>query len=145
MKPIYFATALFFTLAACNKAPSDVVPENPDLGNAAPAATPGQSTADAGQGSANDIMTITPVKTDNCTPRSYTVQVSWAIPAGQVPNAGVQVRVNKPDGGLLAFKKGARSSATSGNWVKPGTTFYLVDAQSKAVVAQATSDGFNCQ
>lgn len=139
MKTIYlFLTAL--ALTACNKAPTDVVPADPTV-TPAPSAINAPAAPEA---QAPQILTIAPFKTDNCTPRGYTAEVSWSIPAEQ-PHVNVEVRVNKVDGGLMAFKSARKASAKTGNWVKPGTQFFLVDRDSRETVAQATAGEYDCQ
>lgn len=123
--------------AACNKAPTDVVPQDAaELPAAAePSTEPAAERAD---------ITITPVPTDDCKPRRYTAEIAWSVP-GSLPHVELEVRVSKPDGGLMAYKKGRNASAMTGNWVSPGVPFYLVDRTTKEVVAQATSGPYDCQ
>lgn len=124
-------------LAACNKAPTDVVPQDA----VEPPAAAESSIEPAAE---RATMTITPVPTDDCKPRRYTAEISWSVPKS-LPNVELEVRVSKPDGGLMAYKKGRNASAMTGNWVSPGVQFYLVDRTTKEVVAQATSAPYDCQ
>jgi hypothetical protein len=48
--------------------------------------------------------------------------ISWMAPGVET----VEVRVNSPDGAMLA-SGGARGSAKTGLWVADGMTFYLQD------------------
>jgi hypothetical protein len=60
--------------------------------------------------------------------------ISWMAPGSDV----VEVRVNSPDGPLLA-SGGARGSAQTGLWVRDGMTFYLQDVSAgKPLIAENT-------
>ncbi len=142
---------LVIALAACNEAPQDVVPDNaadslPPV-DAAAANAPAAAVTMAPPAPANVdgvTMTLTPIKTDNCQPNKYTTEVSWSIPAS-VPFSGVEVRVEKPDGGLLAFKKARVYTQKSGAWVREGTQFFLVDKDSRTILARAKAGPYDCQ
>lgn len=62
--------------------------------------------------------------------------VWWRMPAGAQE---AEVRVGSPTGPLFA-KGGVRGRAATGNWVKRGTVFFLVDPARNAVVARHAVD-----
>lgn len=140
MKSTALLIPLLILMAGCNQAPNDVTPESTQLPEVAPAAA-GQ--VPAAETSQIAEMTITPIKTDDCKPRRYTAEISWVIPATQ-PYVGVEVRVSRPDGGLMAYKRSRKSTARTGNWVSSGAQFFLVDRETKTVVAQVTAGEYDC-
>lgn len=88
-------------------------------------------------------LSITPVPTDACQPRSYTARLDWSVPL-EIARHGTEIRINAPTGTLMTFKKGTQASARTGNWVKPGTQFYLVDHATQATLAQGMAGTYNC-
>lgn len=140
MKPSYIALGVLL-LAACNKAPTDVVPQDV---SEIPATSPAGAEQSGERSAERATMTITPVKTDDCKPRRYTAEIAWSVPRS-LPHVELEVRVGKPDGGRMAYKKSRNASAMTGNWVSPGVQFFLVDRVTKEVVAQTTSAPYDCQ
>ena len=132
-------TLFVLTLAACNKPPQDVVPENP-------AASLPADSSDAPSGPVNNgvVMKVTPVKTDDCEPGKYVADVSWKLPPG-VAIGGIELRVESPDGGLLAFQNGREGVKRSGAWVREGTAFFAVDKVRGGVIGQAAAPAYDCQ
>lgn len=140
MRLLPLLAAILLT-TSCNKAPDDVVPSAST--DAAPAAKPSAADANAAP-PVDSILNITPVRTDNCKPSGYTAELTWSLPAERI-NTGIEVRVNKPDGGLLAYKQARRASATTGNWVTSGTKFFLVDRQTGEVITEVTAGEYDCR
>jgi hypothetical protein len=66
--------------------------------------------------------------TDATTPGQTTL--TWSAPG----HNSVELRVDAPDGAVVA-SGGESGSAQTGEWVADGTTFYLVDAATKATLA----------
>ena len=133
-------------LAACNKAPQDVVPDNSAAtlpAVAPPTPAPATTTEASPMVASGATMTITPLKTDNCEPKKYTAEISWVIPPA-LAFSGAEVRVGKPDGGLLAFKKQRTYTQKSGPWVGEGTKFFIVDKDSRQILAQAEAPAYDC-
>lgn len=132
---------LILPLVACNKPPQDVVPADPSasLPSAGPAAPPPPPAKDYGV-----VVVVTPVKTADCTPATYVADVSWTIPAGVTPD-GFELRVESPQGGLLALQNSAQGTKQSGPWVTSGTPFFIVDKRSGNVVGQARAPAYDCR
>ena len=137
MKPV---TILFLALAlaACSqssKQEEDVeMPTASDTGNTAEPTTPALNIS---------TLSVTPVASENCKPNSYTAEIVWSVPKNS-PEDGFEVRVKKPDGRLLTYKKAKQAKATTGNWVSPGMKFYLIGRDSKSVLATAEAGKFAC-
>ena len=144
---VVFLAIVVVALAACNKAPQDVVPDNSAAtlpAVAPPTPAPATTTDEASPMVASGAtMTITPLKTDNCEPKKYTAEISWVIPPA-LAFSGAEVRVGKPDGGLLAFKKQRTYTQKSGPWVGEGTKFFIVDKDSRQILAQAEAPAYDC-
>jgi hypothetical protein len=56
----------------------------------------------------------------------------------------MEIRVSDPKGRLMAYQKARRGTARTGNWVRPGLKFFLVDRQTSAVVAEAQAGDYAC-
>jgi hypothetical protein len=54
----------------------------------------------------------------------------WKVPGV----TQIEIRVDAPDGNLFAVS-GPEGSQETGNWVKDGSTFYLIDPDSREIVA----------
>lgn len=148
------ATNLFFpvlavsllSLAACSQ------PEAPETTTPAtvavePAATPEpvqpdvapvpQETAAAGV-----TFTITQVQGD-CNPETpYRAKLSWTI--ADIDKAAIQVRVDAVDGPLMATITSMDGSAETGDWVRLGGRFFLVDIKSGEALATVTAGPETC-
>lgn len=61
-----------------------------------------------------------------------TTTLTWNVPAAKPP---IEIRVNAPDGKLMA-RSTTSGSAPTGKWVRDGTTFFLLEAESGKVLAE---------
>lgn len=132
-------------LAACAGPADDPAQEGTSAdATSEEAAPPASAGNDAPAPEPVEVVTIVPLATENCRPGAYTADVNWTIPAGQ-PGTEIEVRLNSVDGRLLAYKKARKGTARTGNWVKPGMQFFLVDRQTKAAIAEATAGDHDCR
>jgi hypothetical protein len=88
-------------------------------------------------------LTISPIASDGCRPNAYTARVDWSIPAS-VPAPRAEIHVDRADGQLMASKQARVASANTGNWVRPGMEFYLVDGDSGRVLDHAVAAAYGC-
>jgi|GEM_PF-1312137 len=61
-------------------------------------------------------------------------RIAWRVPKGGL----VEVRVGSPAGTLFTRQSGSAGAATTGKWVRDGTIFVLLDAQSRETLATLT-------
>jgi len=61
-------------------------------------------------------------------------RIAWRVPKGGL----VEVRVGSPAGTLFTRQSGSAGAATTGKWVRDGTNFVLLDAQSRETLATLT-------
>lgn len=137
MKPV---TILFLALALVACSQSSKPEEDAEIQATASAGNTAESTTPA---LSISTLSVTPVASENCKPKSYTAEIAWFVPKNS-PEAGFEVRVKKPDGRLLTYKKAKQAKATTGNWVSPGMKFYLLGHDSKSVLATAEASEFAC-
>lgn len=88
-------------------------------------------------------LTVSPMPSAGCAPGAYTALVQWSVPAS-APTNRIEIHVNQPNGDLMSSKKSSHSSAKTGNWVKPGTVFYLVDGDTGKTLASVTAGSYRC-
>jgi hypothetical protein len=88
-------------------------------------------------------LTVSPMPSADCAPGAYTALVQWSVPAS-APTNRIEIHVNQPNGDLMSSKKSSHSSAKTGNWVKPGTVFYLVDGDTGKTLASVTAGSYRC-
>ena len=78
----------------------------------------------------SDTPTLSVYPTDVANGQLEAVTLTWSAPS----SLGVEIRVGSPTGTLFA-SGGASGSATTGDWATSGTTFYLLDDTSHALLA----------
>lgn len=117
---------------AAGSAPGHVA-AHPDIPDRA------QNPPDAPQAS----LTISPIASDGCRPNAYTARVDWSIPAS-VPARRAEIHVHHANGQLMASKQARVASTNTGNWVRPGMEFYLVDGDSGQVLDSAVAAAYRC-
>lgn len=121
------AAILALVLAACSKAPQDIVPADGRT-TLPPAVT----------------MQITPLPTADCKPNAYVALVAWFIPL-QMPFSGVEVRMETPDGKMFARSQARNYGKETGPWVHDGSSFFLIDLASQKVLARARAGAYDCK
>ena len=134
------------SLAACSQ------PEAPETTTPATAAVEPVETPEAVQPEVAPVsqettadgvtFTITQVQGD-CNPETpYRAKLSWTI--ADVTKAAVQVRVDTVDGPLMATITSMDGSAETGDWVKSGGRFFLVNIATGEALATVTSGPETC-
>ena len=118
---------LMLGLAACS-APG------PDDGQISPAPTP--PVTDAGL---EPQLRLEPSSLSSCDPTS--IKVRWDVPESRGITA---VDVNVVTSGDLFAQGGAQGESTTGEWVRPGTRFVLLDRSTRAELASAAIGGPDC-
>ncbi|MFC4727812.1 hypothetical protein [Coralloluteibacterium thermophilus] len=80
------------------------------------------------------VFTLSPPQAPDCHPDTvYKATVAWSI-TGQ-PERRLEVRVGSRGGAEFLRTSQARGREETGEWVRPGTWFLLVDRRSKEVLA----------
>lgn len=104
---------------------------------------PARSVAGAPPGVPGARISVEPVDTADCRPDAYTALVSWTVPE-TLAKRTLDVRIGGPSGDLMASKPGRSASQKTGNWVRPGIRFYLVDRGDGTVVATTMAGTYAC-
>lgn len=74
-------------------------------------------------------MKLEPADAPDCKPSTtFTATLSWTIASTDSPKT--DVRIGSLDGALFARSNDEKAHAETGNWVKPGTWFLLMDRRS---------------
>lgn len=147
MNKMLVIAAVPLMLVACGSPEPEVsapVEAPAPVGQPAPVAEPVPGTGwDTSSPEAADVsLAILPDPVDFCTTGTQSVTVSWEIARSYAsPQVWVQVGTTPK---LFAAPSNRTSSAETGNWVREGTTFYLVDAATNRVLKQAQPTAKTC-
>lgn len=88
-------------------------------------------------------FSLTPSAARDCEPDTvYTARLDWQV---QRPGkTRLEIRVNERDGPLLARSNDSTGSAETGDWVRRGTWFLLLDRRSGELLAAQRAGPERC-
>ncbi|HVR81945.1 MAG TPA: hypothetical protein VHF02_07675 [Luteimonas sp.] len=85
---------------------------------------------------------VTPVGADCGPDGQYTANVEWELPAAMSPR--IEIQLDAQERKVFARSDERKGSEKTGQWVKPGLAFYLLDRQADRVIAALDAGSSHC-